>query len=270
MSELSRLDAFMPLTLEERGALITIAELAAARGGFVPDQERWLAGWMQCSVRKWRLIRASLIAKGKLAGAERGGEAGFEFVSTTNQARTNVEPISSHARKVVETETKSNEINDSEQASHTGARGVDNLTTTELPCVGGGVGDARERDEPTNDWPEGDLAELLIAAADSPWLDRQKSLTLITSAGRIEAWRRRGASWVRHILPVVTTLAKTHGQPISSWQFFEPAIGRAVKASRTDMDLPDTIVPFRGTGPPSITDRIASERAEARRRVLES
>lgn len=64
MRELARLDAIMPLTLEERGALVTLTELAAERGGFVPDQERWLSGWMQCSVRKWRLIRAALIAKG--------------------------------------------------------------------------------------------------------------------------------------------------------------------------------------------------------------
>lgn len=141
-----------------------------------------------------------------------------------------------------------------------------NLDTT--GSVGGGVGVERERDQ-SDEWPA-DPWQALVEAADSPWLDPQKSLSLVTTAGRVEAWKRRGASWSRHVLPVVTALAKQHGAPISSWQFFEPAIGRAIQASRAEMELPDVVVPFRSTGPPSLTDRIAAEHAEARRRVLES
>jgi hypothetical protein len=252
----------MPLTLEERGALVTLAELAAERGGFVPDQERWLAGWMQCSVRKWRVIRSALIAKGKLAGAERGGEAGFTFESEPNQSRTNFEPTSSQARKVAETETKPNEINEASRIRE--ARVGDNNLPLEDTCSGGG-GVERERASPTDDWPEGDLGKLLVDAADSPWLDPQKTPNLIITAGRIAAWKRRGASWSQHVLPVVTALAKLHGEPIATWQFFEKAIGRAVKSSRADMDLPEGVVPLRPGGGASITDRIAAENAEARR-----
>jgi len=87
----------------------------------------------------------------------------------------------------------------------------------------------------------------------------------------LTAWRRRGASWKRHVLPVVTSLANLQGEPISSWQFFEKAIGRAVSASRAELEVPEAgqVIPLRPGGE-SFADRDAAIRAEARRRVLES
>lgn len=250
MSDLSRLDTIMSLTLEERGALITLQELAATRGGFVPEQERWLAGWLQCSVRKWRLIRSSLVLKGKLVEASRAGEKGFVFVSATNQSRLDDDSTTSHARKIVETKTKSNEINEGDP-SRTGARDGDITSNSEL-VGGGGGGSAGE--PVSDDWPE-EPVDRLIEAAASPWLDLQKSHGLILSAPRLEAWKRRGAGWRSHVLPVVTTLARQATGPISSWKFFEPALGRAVKASRDELELPAGVVRMPSTGPPKSYDQ---------------
>lgn len=68
------LDGMLMLTLEERGAYNTLLDLIYSRGGPVPDDERFLAGWMGCSVKKWRIIRATLLVKGKLEPAEHLGQ----------------------------------------------------------------------------------------------------------------------------------------------------------------------------------------------------
>jgi uncharacterized protein YdaU (DUF1376 family) len=56
----------LSLTLEERGAYNTILDLIYDRGGPVPDDARWLAGWMGVSLRRWGVIRSALILAGKL------------------------------------------------------------------------------------------------------------------------------------------------------------------------------------------------------------
>jgi uncharacterized protein YdaU (DUF1376 family) len=61
------LAGFMPLTLEERGAYQTLLDMMYDRGGPLIDNERLLAGYMNCSLRKWRQIRADLIEKARSA-----------------------------------------------------------------------------------------------------------------------------------------------------------------------------------------------------------
>lgn len=55
------------LTLEERGAYITILCLIYERGGPIPDEPRWLAGHCLVSVRAWSKVRVALLAKGKIS-----------------------------------------------------------------------------------------------------------------------------------------------------------------------------------------------------------
>jgi uncharacterized protein YdaU (DUF1376 family) len=54
------------MTLEEKGAYSICLDLIYDKGGPIPDDARWLAHVCNVSVRKWNLLRASLIKSGKL------------------------------------------------------------------------------------------------------------------------------------------------------------------------------------------------------------
>lgn len=62
------LGGYMGLSLEERGAYTTVLDLMYdtewAPG--IRDNDRWIAGHLDVSVRKWRTLRACLFDKGKL------------------------------------------------------------------------------------------------------------------------------------------------------------------------------------------------------------
>ena len=60
------LEGTIGLTFEEKGAYSIILDLIYARDGRLPDDARFIAGNLNCSVRKWTAIRAALIEKGKL------------------------------------------------------------------------------------------------------------------------------------------------------------------------------------------------------------
>lgn len=136
---------------------------------------------------------------------------------------------------------------------------------------GGGGGGAREADQPNpDDWPAGNAsahAELLIQAVASPWLDPQKSPDLVTTRGRIAAWKRDGASWEHDVLAVVIGLCANRRAKVSSWKFFDAAVSRSIADNRAALEIPEASG-RRQTGPPSWVDQIAATNAEARRRVL--
>lgn len=138
-------------------------------------------------------------------------------------------------------------------------------TRSEVEGIGGG-GSAREAD--ADDWPAGDACKALVAEVGSPWLDPAKSPGLITTAGRLAAWRRDGASWVHDVLPVVSGLCAAAKSPISAWKYFDPAMGRSIAESRRALEIPaaGTVVPLR-TGSP-LANQIDAEKAEAKRRAL--
>lgn len=60
------LDGMAPLSLEERGAYNTVLDLFYVRDGKLPDDDRFIAGFLGCDVRVWRRIRERLIDLGKL------------------------------------------------------------------------------------------------------------------------------------------------------------------------------------------------------------
>ncbi len=113
------LEGVRVLTPEERGCYTTILDLIYDRGGPVPDDARWLAGWMNCSVRKWQTIRASLVAAGKIIAEGEGQDAvlrnsraDFELDSQSARRRVNVENGSKGGRKKSIYPPKDNGIND--------------------------------------------------------------------------------------------------------------------------------------------------------------
>lgn len=58
--------AYWPLTLEERGALISLEDLLAA-DGWLPDDDRYLAGCLRVDLRVWKRLRRRLVELGQLA-----------------------------------------------------------------------------------------------------------------------------------------------------------------------------------------------------------
>ncbi len=60
------LGGMMGLTLDERGAYNTVLDLIYSRDGNLPDDDRFLAGWMSVDVRVWRRLKQRLIDLGKL------------------------------------------------------------------------------------------------------------------------------------------------------------------------------------------------------------
>lgn len=60
------LSGMMELTLEERGAYNTVLDLIYARDNDLPDDDRFIAGWLRVDVRVWKRIKTTLIDRGKL------------------------------------------------------------------------------------------------------------------------------------------------------------------------------------------------------------
>lgn len=61
------LNGMMGLSLDERGAYNTVLDLIYHRDGKLPDDDRFLAGYMSVDVRVWRRIKTRLIGLGKLS-----------------------------------------------------------------------------------------------------------------------------------------------------------------------------------------------------------
>lgn len=60
------LQGYRRLTLEERGAYTTILDLIYDEGGPIENNERWLAGELNCSLRKVRALLEALLTMRKL------------------------------------------------------------------------------------------------------------------------------------------------------------------------------------------------------------
>jgi uncharacterized protein YdaU (DUF1376 family) len=62
------------LTLEERGAYITILNLIYDRAGPIPEDAWWITSNLGCTTRTWVKVRAALIVKRKLYAVEIDGQ----------------------------------------------------------------------------------------------------------------------------------------------------------------------------------------------------
>jgi uncharacterized protein YdaU (DUF1376 family) len=112
----------MGLTLEEKGAYSLCLDLMYERDGPIPDDARWIAGVCGCSLRKWKTIRARLIAIGKLAAADgqlTNGRTDKELESRANISRARAKSGAKggeRRRSDGEKRTKPNRLNDTGQA----------------------------------------------------------------------------------------------------------------------------------------------------------
>lgn len=115
------LAGMLPLSLEERGAYNTLLDMMYDRGGPLIDNERLLAGYMNCSVRKWRQIREQLILKGKIRidkdGLITNSRARKEIENQSKTHRKLIEAGAKGGRTRAENEKKPNENNGASKAS---------------------------------------------------------------------------------------------------------------------------------------------------------
>ena len=56
----------MELTAEQRGVFITLCAIYTSKQGRVPENDRWLSGMCNMSVRRWRTLKKQLIQLGKI------------------------------------------------------------------------------------------------------------------------------------------------------------------------------------------------------------
>lgn len=92
----------------------------------------------------------------------------------------------------------------------------------------------------TEDWPDLKAApDLLCRHAASPRLDLARQPGLITSAGRLSAWKAAGARWTLDVAPIVAAVARKRGPPIHSWTYFDAAVAEAIAQGRNALPLPD-------------------------------
>lgn len=98
------------LSLEERGAYITICALIYSTGGPLRDEEHVLARQLGVSIRKWRPLRQALIDKRKIQindGLLDQPRCRLEIESMLNQLRIARETGSAGGRKSAEMRAKS-------------------------------------------------------------------------------------------------------------------------------------------------------------------
>lgn len=149
--------------------------------------------------------------------------------------------------------------------SHVGER--TQVVTPSLPSLRSEelavVGECASERVSVDDWPTGkasDHADLLIATVASPWLDPSKSQDLVTTRGRVAAWKRDGASWEHDVLPVVTGLVAKRRARIGTWKFFDAAISQSIADNRAALEIPEagTVIRMHATGPPRTIDEKSS------------
>lgn len=109
-------------------------------------------------------------------------------------------------------------------------------------------------DAVVDDWPVGDLVTRLSSEIASPRLDPSKAVGLITTSGRLAAWKREGASWHHDVIPVVRGLCSKRGPPISSWKYFDDAIAQSIASNREALKIPAHERPRQDSYTPSATD----------------
>lgn len=261
----------LALTLEERGAYNTCLDLIYDREGPIPDDARWLSGWMGVSSRKWATIRASLIVKAKLFAVNVNGvpslmnqRAAIELENQSNRSRELAENGAKGGRKVAEQKAKDNKNNAPPQAP------VKLYTGT----VTGTDNDDDSASARFSDWDGEDLGQLESLLREAAGEAVNVASPMLQVVAPVLALMRPGAGPAcdlrLDVLPAIRAAAPKVRRPADRWDYFVPMISQARDARLRGAPAMADVVPLRATGPPSFADQQAAVIAEARRRVLES
>lgn len=125
------LNGMMELTLEERGAYNTVLDLIYSRDGNLPNDDRFISGWLRVDVRVWKRIKCNLIEREKLYvqdGQIRNARADVEVLEALSRVGSARDAGLASARsKAAKSNDKSNENNNK------AATGVPTDASTTVP-----------------------------------------------------------------------------------------------------------------------------------------
>lgn len=110
------LNGMMELDLQERGAYNTVLDLIYSRDGNLPDDDRFISGWLRVDVRVWKRIKGTLIGRGKLyveGGFIRNARADVEVLAALSRVTSAQEAGLASARsKASKSDNKTPKNND--------------------------------------------------------------------------------------------------------------------------------------------------------------
>ncbi len=249
----------------EKAVLLVLANYADGDGECFPGQES-IAQQAACSDRTVRRVLEAFEAKGVIARQERrrrdgsrtsdaivllafqqaanlsgsGATTGQRVQPTGQSVQTNRTPCPPSPDTVSGLTTFEPSEDTSEGIAAAACASANDANHCEPAVrVEGTVVDAGG-----DDWPRGqamDWAMALVRAAKTVRLDVSRQPGLVTTMGRLAAWKRDGASWEHDVVPVVTSLAQRTGPPISTWKFFDAAIAQSIADNRKALIIPEAI-----------------------------
>lgn len=219
------------LTTEQHGAYLLLLMTMWRSDGRLPNDARKLARITGCTASRWAKISDDVLAFFEVDGDD----------LTNKRLMFELKKASEKSIKRVEAGTKGGEAKSLKNHK------ADVANATVLPKhPSEPEPEPEDKDavvEPASDddWPEGkaiDHAALLVIEAATVLLDPSRQMLLVTTTGRLDAWRRAGASWEHDVVPVVTALARKARSPIASWKFFDTAIAQSVADNAAALEIP--------------------------------
>jgi len=219
------LAGFMSLSLEERGAYQTLLDMMYDRQGPILDNERLLAGYMQVSIRRWRALRETLIAKGKIFVTTGGdlfnSRVKKELENDAKTSRKLAENGSKGGRKKAENEKKGNENSEGDLA-----REKQKASLNQSP-------DTRDQNTPLPPKPA-ELPAAVRAVMEAGGFVSPPDM------GLIREWQAAGADLRQDILPVIRTeaarLKERTGQAPRTLKVFDQAIREKLAADQAEIE----------------------------------
>lgn len=194
------------MSFELKGAYRLILDLIYMQDGNLPDDDRYIAGLLSLSVRKWKSLRGELLSRGKI-------EVSGKFL-TNYRAVIELENTAKLRDKMAENRrgpNKNNGIN-SPKFDHTEAAAEADTNNTLSSVLGA---------PPQMDFDI--LQSKLIAAAGENGIQPHGAFVV----GPIFELIASGISLEADIIPTIRSVASRIKRPAGSWSYFIPAIKEA-------------------------------------------
>lgn len=186
------------LSLELRGAYNTLLDLIYDRGGPVPDDDRWLAGNMGVTVRRWKQLRAELVSTGRIVaridakGAVLSDDMAEQEIEIQKTRREkNAVSGASGGRRSAANRVGAKEINDIAEATAQAGLKLDTETDTVEQKEPNGSSSPASPDDVRAAFDEWNtLAKrLALPLAKSLSAGRRKRLKARLAHGGLDVWR---------------------------------------------------------------------------------